>query len=288
MKKLCRVLKFSFLVFFFLILAINTVPATDLLKQNDADLLNMNNSSIIPRLIRIEESQKNFISNTTTRFEAVDKRFEDIIRAMTQGFEAVNKRFEAVDKRFEDIIRAMTQGFEAVDKRFEAVDKRFEAVDKRFEDANKRFEDIIRAMTQGFETVDKRFGDIGNRFKDFNNRFEDLNNRFEDLNNRFEDLDKRFDHVQHQITNLNSIYITTVVGFITMFASLFGFAVWDRKTNITAAKETARLEVEEVRKKDGVASNNTFEIVQKILQVMQKMSEQRPEMRSLMQTANLL
>ncbi|MGC8962272.1 MAG: hypothetical protein ACP5K1_07545, partial [Candidatus Bathyarchaeia archaeon] len=50
------------------------------------------------------------------RFNAVDKRFEDI-----------NKRFEAMDKRFEDI----NKRFEAMDKRFEDINKRFEAMDKR-------------------------------------------------------------------------------------------------------------------------------------------------------------
>ena len=46
--------------------------------------------------------------------------------------EDMNRRFEAVDKRFEEMREDMNRRFETVDKRFEAVDKRFEAVDKRF------------------------------------------------------------------------------------------------------------------------------------------------------------
>ena len=53
-----------------------------------------------------------------TRFQAVDKRFEDLHRNM-------DKHFEAVDKRFEDLYRNMETRFEAVDKRFEDMHKRF-------------------------------------------------------------------------------------------------------------------------------------------------------------------
>ena len=49
--------------------------------------------------------------------------------------EMINKRFEAVDKRFEDMQRYMEKRFEAIDKRFEDmryyIDKRFEVVERR-------------------------------------------------------------------------------------------------------------------------------------------------------------
>ncbi len=93
------------------------------------------------RIVRVEEELKNqrdmlilMQKNSDKRFEAMDKRFEDMQKNM--------------DKRFEDMQKYMDKRFEAVDKRFEAVDKRFEAVDKRFEDMqmymNKRFEDMDR------------------------------------------------------------------------------------------------------------------------------------------------
>ena len=47
----------------------------------------------------------------------------------------MDKRFEAVDKRFEDLIHYMDKRFEELTHQ---MDKRFEAVDKRFEDMNKR------------------------------------------------------------------------------------------------------------------------------------------------------
>ena len=45
------------------------------------------------------------------RFEASDRRFEDLIHYM-------DKRFEAVDKRFEDLIHHMDQRFEGMNRRF--------------------------------------------------------------------------------------------------------------------------------------------------------------------------
>ena len=82
-----------------------------------------------------------------TRFEVVDKRFEELHRTMETRFEAVDKRFEAMDKRFEDMQQSMETRFEAVDKRFEDMQQttatRFEDMqrntDKRFEDMHKRF-----------------------------------------------------------------------------------------------------------------------------------------------------
>jgi len=77
------------------------------------------------------------------RFEAMDKRFEELIDSMNRKFDAVDKRFEAMDKRFEELIDSMNRKFEAVDKRFEAVDK--------------RFEELIDSMNRKFDAVDKRF-----------------------------------------------------------------------------------------------------------------------------------
>ena len=45
------------------------------------------------------------------RFEAIDKRFDDLIHYMDKRFEAIDKRFEAVDQRFEDLIHYMDKRF---------------------------------------------------------------------------------------------------------------------------------------------------------------------------------
>ena len=51
--------------------------------------------------------------------------------------ELITSRFEAADKRFEDMLHR----FDTVDKRFEDMHHRFDAVDKRFEDLHRRHGD---------------------------------------------------------------------------------------------------------------------------------------------------
>ena len=116
---------------------------------------------LVGRTARVEDEltfQRELISS---RFEAVDKRFEEMLH-----------RFDTVDKRFEDMHRSMETRFQAVDKRFEdlhrSMDKHFEAVDTRFEGMQRnmetRFEDLHRNMDKRFEAVDKRFEDMHKRF----------------------------------------------------------------------------------------------------------------------------
>ena len=73
---------------------------------------------LVGRTARVEDELAFQRELICTRFEAVDKRFEDLHRSM-------DKHFEAVDKRFEDLHRNMDKRFEAVDKRFEDMHKRF-------------------------------------------------------------------------------------------------------------------------------------------------------------------
>lgn len=68
-----------------------------------------------------------------TRFQAADKRFEDM-----QAY--LDKRFGAVDKRFADMHTSMNTRFAAVDKRFEQMQA----------NTDKRFEDLITNMNKRF------------------------------------------------------------------------------------------------------------------------------------------
>ncbi len=61
-------------------------------------------SVLLERLIRIEEELRAQRNLTEARFEAVDKRFDDLIHQM-------DKRFEAVDKRFSSVQWVMGLGF---------------------------------------------------------------------------------------------------------------------------------------------------------------------------------
>ncbi|TVQ96560.1 MAG: hypothetical protein EA399_15515 [Desulfovibrionales bacterium] len=124
--------------------------------------------SLIERIIRVEESQRSheqlsraLLEQMNLRFEAVDKRFVEMLQSMDKRFESMDKRFESLDKRFVEMQQGMDKRFESMDKRFEemqrnmdkrfvemqqGMDKRFEAVDKRFESMDKRFDDLSRRM----------------------------------------------------------------------------------------------------------------------------------------------
>ena len=70
------------------------------------------------------------------------------------------------------------------------------------------------------EQVDKRFEELR----------EDMNKRFELIDKRFEEVDKRF---EEQLTFLEIV----AIAFSTIAAATIGFAIWDRKTVISRAKE---------------------------------------------------
>jgi len=48
----------------------------------------------------------------------------------------------------QEILDAVRQGFNDVDKRFDGVDKRFDGVDKRFDGVDKRFDGIEKRLTK--------------------------------------------------------------------------------------------------------------------------------------------
>lgn len=96
------------------------------------------------------------------------------------------------------------------------------------EQTNKRFEDI-----------NKRFEDINKRFEDINKRFEDINNRFEDINKRFDDINKRFEEINHRFDQLYTfLWIVTGI-FTSIMIAVIAFALWDRRTIVSRARDEA-------------------------------------------------
>jgi len=148
-----------------------------------------------------------------------------------------------------------------------------------------RSEALIREMTQGFEAVDKRFEDM---YKYIDDRFEDLDKRFKEIDKRFEEIDKRFTAFKEQIAQIRTFFYAVLAAFVTMFSVIIGFALWDRRTNLTQAKEVAIKAVEESKKEISNNQSETYILVKKVVEVMKKMTEKDPEMRGYMQTANLL
>lgn len=60
------------------------------------------------------------------RFMRIEVEMKHQRELMLIGFENMNKRFEAVDKRFEEMREDINRRFETVDRRFEALTKRID------------------------------------------------------------------------------------------------------------------------------------------------------------------
>jgi uncharacterized protein HemX len=153
---------------------------------------------------------------------------------------------QQVDKRFEELRTDMNTRFEQVDKRFEQVDKRFEQVDKRFEQVDKRFEELR---------------------SDMNTRFEEHRT---DMNTRFE-----------QMTNM--FYAISAI-FTTLFAAVFSFAWWDRRSILITARKTAREEVEEAMRAD----QNSRNTLSQLIEALKNFAEKTPDLKESMRRVNLL
>ena len=98
------------------------------------------------RAIRIEQAVIDLREILTVRFDAIDRRFEE-----------VDRRFELTERRFEEI-----------DRRFDLVDRKFEEIDRRFDLMERKFQEIDHR----FELVDLRFAEIDRRFVELNDRLD--------------------------------------------------------------------------------------------------------------------
>ena len=138
------------------------------------------------------------------------------------------------------------------------------------------------AQTVFMQQTDKRFDELRT---DMNKRFEELrsdtNARFEelraDMNARFEQVDKRFEQTTDMFYSLAAI-------FTTLFAAVFGFAWWDRRSILITARKVAREETEE-RTRDIRDGNYK---VDRLIDVLRSLSEKMPDLKELMHRANLL
>jgi chaperonin cofactor prefoldin len=111
------------------------------------------NLNLVERLAKFEEGQKAIVTEMRTRFEAIDNRFEMLIKN-------IDKRFEAIDNRFEMLIKNIDRRFEAIDNRFEMLEK---SIDKRFDAIDNRFEMLEKSIDKRFDSIDKRFDAMSNQ-----------------------------------------------------------------------------------------------------------------------------
>jgi chaperonin cofactor prefoldin len=153
-----------------------------------------------------------------------------------------------------------TTFMQQMDKRLEQMDKRIELVDKRFEQVDKRFEELRSDMNARFEQ----------QRTDMNARFEQQR---ADINARFEQVDKRFGQTADMFYALAAI-------FTTLFAAVFGFAWWDRRSILITARAEVDASTQDIR---GAALRS-----ERLIEVLRSFAENVPNLKVLMRQANLL
>ena len=150
---------------------------------------------------------------------------------------------------------------EAIQTTFmQQMDKRLEQVDKRFEQMDKRFEELRSDMNARFEQ----------QRTDMNARFEQQRS---DINARFEQVDKRFGQTADMFYALAAI-------FTTLFAAVFGFAWWDRRSILITARNEVKASTQDIR---GATLRS-----EQLIEVLRSFAENVPDLKMLMRQANLL
>jgi TolA-binding protein len=156
-------------------------------------------------------------------------------------------------------------GFTQADRerlvRVEAIQTTFmQQVDKRFEQMDKRFEELRSDMNARFEQ----------QRTDMNARFEQQR---ADINARFEQVDKRFGQTADMFYALAAI-------FTTLFAAVFGFAWWDRRSILITARNEVEASTQDIR---GATLRS-----ERLIEVLRSFAENVPNLKVLMRQANLL
>jgi chaperonin cofactor prefoldin len=130
----------------------------------------------------------------------------------------------------EDIKELKLQIYQ-INQKLDRLINKVNEIDKKVNANTIRIEMLEKSMNKRFELMEKRFEQIDKRFEDMNKRFEDMNKRFEDM--------------------LNYLWMISAA-FLGLTAISIGFAVWDRKSTIKAAKDEIIKEIKEEKLKEFV------------------------------------
>ena len=142
-------------------------------------------------------------------------------------------------------------------------------IDKKVYANSIKIDMLEKHMNARFKEIDKRFEEMNKRFEEmntnFNRRFEEMNNNF---NNRFEEMNKRFEDMMNYLWMISA-------AFLGLTAVTIGFAIWDRKSMIKAAKEEIVEDIKQNRLKEFI-----FEL--------KKLSQKDPELAKVLKSFHIL
>jgi len=108
-------------------------------------------------------------------------------------------------------------------------------LDKKVEINSVKIDMLEKSMNKRFELMQK---EMDKRFEQVDKRFEDMNKRFEEMGNRFDDM-------------ISYLWMISTA-FLGLVTATIGFAIWDRKSMIKAAKDEIIEDIERHKLKDFV------------------------------------
>jgi hypothetical protein len=108
------------------------------------------------------------------------------------------------------------------------------------------------------------------------------------MDKRLEQVDKRFEELRTDMNarfeqTANMFYVLSVI-FTTLFAAVFSFAWWDRRSVLITARKAAK-EVVEEKTQDIEKIRLT---VEQVVKVLRRHADKTPAFRDIMQRAHLL
>jgi len=143
-------------------------------------------AGIVERIDSFEKVMERHFEESSARFEALDAKFNAIIKEMHEGFEearkereagfaAANRRFEEHDRKFDAIIKRMDETTASFNKKFEEHDRKFDAIikrmdettasfNKKFEEHDRKFDEIIKRMDETTASFNKKFEEHDRKF----------------------------------------------------------------------------------------------------------------------------
>ena len=119
-----------------------------------------------------------------------------VVRPIHQRFEYINQRFDAQDKRIDDLKAEMNQRFDDQNKYFnQRIDDQSRFILQGFDTVNQRFDDQDKYINQRFDVQDK----------DINQRFDAQDSRIEELAEDVSEFRKLSDRVSRNETRIDTL-----------------------------------------------------------------------------------
>ena len=147
---------------------------------------------------------------------------------------------------------------------------------------------IIREMDQRFESMDQRLESMDQRLESMDKRFDSIDNRFESIDKRFDSIDNRFQEINARFEQLNNLVIGILASFAALVAAIIGFAIWDRMSFLSRAREQAKEVYLDLNHAEREELEATRRDVHSMLQALRTLADKSPDVRTALEKFRLL